>query len=183
MIGARRRRQAGAPPGILPAGRAIALAIAVALGACGGPGPDPAAPDDGRLLDLEDPETTGRAAPDRADAETAPAAPRRREGTIARADLDRVLDAGPGRFLARVEVKARSSEGRFTGWEVVRSPWAHVDLQPGDVVLRVNGRSLEHPLELKLLWEDLRRAPAIEAQVERGGERFALRFTITAPAP
>ena len=167
--------------------RAIALAIAVTIAGtsgagCGRPGPDPTAPDDGRLLDLEDPETTGRAAPERADA-AAPAVPRRREGTIARADLDRVLDAGPGRFLARVEVKARSSEGRFTGWEVVRSPWAHVDLQPGDVVVRVNGRSLEHPLELKLLWEDLRRAPVLEAQVERGEERFALRFTITSPAP
>jgi hypothetical protein len=161
-----------------PLARALAvsslLALAAGAASCGGRGPDPASPDP---AGLDDPGAT------EADDRDPPPRPRHREGEVSRAGVDRVLDAGPGAFLASIEVRARTDRGRFTGWVVVRVPWPDVDLLPGDVVLGVNGRALEHPAELKLLWEDLRRAPAIEAEVERRGERFALRFTIAPPAP
>jgi type II secretory pathway component PulC len=98
-----------------------------------------------------------------------------------------VLEAGPGRLLARVDVKASVTGGRFIGWEVVRNPWDDVDLVAGDVILSVNGRTLEHPLELKVLWDDLRKANAIAVEVDRKGEKLRLDFTIVpavaAPAP
>lgn len=135
-------------------------------------------PPDEPLLDLDD---ARRGEPASATAEkkaAAPAVPRRRKGEIPRAELERVLEAGPGRLLARVPVKAKVTRGRFNGWEVVRSPWREVDLVAGDVILTVNGRTLEHPLELKVLWDDLRKANAIAVEVDRKGEKFGLEFAI-----
>lgn len=140
------------------------------------------------MIDLDDDSRAEPAsAPAAAAKKTAPARPRRRSGEIARADLERVLEAGPGRLLARVEVKASVTGGRFIGWEVVRNPWDDVDLVAGDVILSVNGRTLEHPLELKVLWDDLRKANAIAVEVNRKGEKLRLDFSIVpalaAPAP
>lgn len=158
--------------------RRAALALALAACACAERTPPPDEP----LLDLDDAERSGaRAAAPATPAVTkkpAPAVPRQRTGEIQRAELDRVLEAGPGRLLARVQVKANVTRGRFNGWEVVRIPWPGVDLVAGDVILTVNGRTLEHPLELKVLWDDLRKANAIAVEVDRKGEKFGLRFTI-----
>jgi type II secretory pathway component PulC len=148
------------------------VALLAWLAACAERTPPPDEP----LVDFDDAE---RGSP--TVAEPAPAehvVVRRRKGEIPRGDLDRVLAAGPGRLLARVQVKARLKNGKFIGWEVVRNPWADVDLVAGDVVLSVNGRTLEHPLELKVLWDDLRQANAIAVQVDRSGETFGLEFSI-----
>src|SRR5690606_19740584 len=111
------------------------------------------------LIDVDDPragaplgESTQGEAEDRRPAE--PEGPRTRQLTLSRAEVDRVLDAGQGRFLSTFEVKARVVQGAFRGWELVRTPWPTIDLRPGDVVLEVHGRTLEHPLELNLLWND-----------------------------
>jgi len=144
-------------------------------------------PPDEPMIDLDDDARAEPASPRVAEKKVAPEVARRRTGEIPRADLERVLEAGPGRLLARVEVKASVTRGRFIGWEVVRNPWAEVDLLAGDVILSVNGRTLEHPLELKVLWDDLRKANAIAVEVERKGEKLHLEFTIVpavaAPAP
>jgi hypothetical protein len=138
------------------------------------------------MIDLDDDGRAEPASPPAA-AKKKVVAARRRRGEIRRADLERVLEAGPGRLLARIEVKARVSGGRFIGWEVVRNPWDDVDLVAGDVILSVNGRTLEHPLELKVLWDDLRKANAIAVEADRKGEKLRLDFTIVpavaAPAP
>lgn len=149
-----------------------AWALTACLGACGGRSSDPAAP--------------GEAASDPAPApELAPGGPIGRpvrQGTVSRGEVDRVLDAGPGAFLGRTEVKARLDKGAFRGWEVVRPPFPEVDLVAGDVVLAVNGRALERPGDLEQLWTDLRAADAIEVSVERDGKRFTLRFAVV-PGP
>jgi S1-C subfamily serine protease len=154
---------------------AALLAIGAAPAACGGRAPGPGAP-----LSGESAGGAGAAVEDAGPAQPSAKAelPRRRAGEIRRADLDRVLDAGPGRFLATVEVRARLVDGAFRGWEVRKSPWDDVDLLPGDLLLDVNGRSLQHPLELKVLWDDLRRASTITAKIDRRGERFTLRFAV-----
>ena len=154
---------------------ALVLGLALAAG-CAERTPPPDEP----MVDLDDAERgSADPAPARAASKKeAPAVPRERSGEIARAELDRVLEAGPGRLLARVQVKANVTRGRFNGWEVVRIPWPGVDLIAGDVVLTVNGRTLEHPLELKVLWDDLRKANAIAVEVSRKGEKFALQFDI-----
>jgi S1-C subfamily serine protease len=143
-----------------------ALAIGVALAGCG-PRVQPVRPGE----EIEDP-SAPRAQPDPAPTGA------RRSGEVARTDLNHVLDAGPGAFLGRGEVKARLVKGQFHGWEVVRSPYTDIDLVAGDVVLSVNGRVLEHPVDLERLWNDLRAANAIDVDVERGGRRFALHFAV-----
>jgi S1-C subfamily serine protease len=158
--------------------RALALGIGLTLAACAERTPPPDEP----MVDLDDAEraepASGTGARKPAAKETSPAVPRQRTGEIQRTELDRVLAAGPGRLLARVQVKANVSGKKFIGWEVVRVPWPAVDLLAGDVVLAVNGRTLEHPLELKVLWDDLRKANAIAVEVDRKGEKFALKFDI-----
>lgn len=158
--------------------RALAALLLAVLAACGSRTPPPDEP----LIDVDDPEATGGKKPSATPTAPLPEPVRRREGEIARADLVRVLDAGEGRFLASVEVKANVLKGKFGGWRVVKSPYADVDLRPDDVILSVNDRMLEHPLELNLLWDDLRKADVIVVEVDRGGERFTLRFTIAPPA-
>lgn len=157
--------------------RRLALVVLLAA-ACAERTPPPDEP----LVDLDDQARAEATSPAVAEEKAAPAPPRRRSGEIRRADLERVLEAGPGRLLARVEVKASVTAGRFTGWEVVRNPWADVDLVAGDVILSVNGRTLEHPLELKVLWDDLRTASSIAVEVKRKGTTFALDFAIVPAA-
>lgn len=158
--------------------RAVMLVLVSVLG-CGARSTGADEP----LIDPEDPDVSGArregGAQEGAPADVAPEGPRVRAGTIARKDLDGVLDAGQGRYLSTVEVKARVVDGAFGGWEVVRTPYADVDLRAGDVVLSVNGRSLEHPLDLDLLWKDLRKADAITVEVDRAGDRFSLEFVVS----
>jgi hypothetical protein len=66
-----------------------------------------------------------------------------RTGTIARARLVAVLDAGPGTFLRQFEVAPRLAGDRFIGWQLVQlldrtGPLHDVDLVPGDVLLAIS---------------------------------------------
>jgi len=153
----------------------LAAVCAVALAACGSRAP----PDKPGVEQIEDPAAARTAVAESAPGADAATSPR--DGQIARADLNRVLDAGPGAFLARAEVKARLQKGQFRGWQVVRSPYTKIDIVPGDVLLSINGRTLEHPVDLERLWRDLRAANKIDVDVDRGGRKFALRFSVVPP--
>ena len=112
-----------------------------------------------------------------------PAGSGRRAGTIERAALVPVLDAGPAAFLSWFDVEADSRDGRFVGWRLVRvrpagRALAELDLVPGDVLVAVNGRPLARPDHLEALWRELYGAGAVVAEIRRAGERFTLRFTI-----
>ena len=158
---------------------AVAAALTATAAAAGCAARQP--PPDHALIDTDDPASAPAAAgPIEAPSRAEPAAPlaRRRTGEVARQALDRVLRAGPGAFLARVEVRAHLVAGSFAGWEVVRSPYPEVNLLAGDVVLSVNGHTLEHPLDLEALWRELARAGAIRVEVARAGQRFALAFKV-----
>jgi len=72
-----------------------------------------------------------------------PAAGNLRNAQVDRAQLDAVLDAGPGRFLHGVEVAPRFFRRAFAGWEIVQfmpgeTRFTPYDLQPGDVVILDN---------------------------------------------
>ena len=104
-------------------------------------------------------------------------------GTVTRADLVTVLDAGPAAFLAGLEISAEFTGNRFAGWRIVQffsraSPYAGVDLRPGDIVRTVNNRRIERPNHLQLLWKELRKATEIHIEAERGGQAHTLRFTV-----
>jgi hypothetical protein len=119
---------------------------------------------------------------------TAPAGPGVRSLTIARASLDAALDAGPGAFLRGFEVAAVLDQGKFVGWRLVRviegeHRFDGLDLQPGDVLLDVDGLPVSQPDQLAALFDSLRGASQIVVDLARGDARFQLRVTIASPAP
>ena len=106
-----------------------------------------------------------------------------REGTIERAHLLAVLDAGPGMFLRQLEVAPMLEGNRFVGWQLVQlidhaSPLYDVDVAPGDVLLAINGNPIARPDQLQTIWDSLRTANEITAQMWRGNGKLELHFTI-----
>jgi type II secretory pathway component PulC len=102
---------------------------------------------------------------------------------IPRAELAKVLDASPGLFLQHVQTEARFAHGRFHGWRLVSffpgdARFAGVDLQAGDVVTRVNGKSIEQPDQFMAVWTELRTGKELVVDVERNGALRTLRWTI-----
>lgn len=154
----------------------VALAMVAGIGCA-----ERTPPAEEPLIDLDDPEVNYRSS-DSAHADAPPSdateQPRLREGTVSREALDQVLAAGPGALLAQLPVSAVVEKGKFRGWQVQAAPFEGVDLLAGDVVLGVNGRTLQHPLELKLLWDELRKADHIAVDVKRSEARFTLRFVV-----
>jgi len=106
-----------------------------------------------------------------------------RAGTIARASLTAVLDAGPGEFLRQLEVTPQLAGQRFVGWQLVQlvdhtGPLAAIDLAPGDVLLAVNGKPVAQPDQLQALWDSLRSADAVDAELWRGDRKVTLHFAV-----
>ena len=91
-----------------------------------------------------------------------------RTGTIERAKLVAVLDAGPPMFLRQVEVTAKMNGERFVGWQLVqlvdrKGPLVDVDVVPGDVLLAINGQPISRPDQLQRVWDSLRTANTVTA--------------------
>jgi S1-C subfamily serine protease len=124
--------------------------------------------------ELPPPEDTGELAAAR------PVQPAPRRPGVARAELVRTLDAGPGAFLAKVHVRAARDATGFHGWEIVGldAPYAGGGLAPGDVVTRVNGRVIERPEQLGEVWGGLRGAGEIVVEYLRGGEHRELHVPV-----
>ena len=106
-----------------------------------------------------------------------------RSGTIARDKLVAVLDAGPGTFLRQLEITPRMNGERFVGWQLVQlidraGPLVDVDVVPGDVLLAINGKPLSRPDQLQSVWDSLRTANQVTAQLWRGEAQFSLEFAI-----
>jgi hypothetical protein len=106
-----------------------------------------------------------------------------RTGTIARDKLIAVLNAGPGTFLRQLEVTPKKHGERFVGWELVQvvdrtSPLVDLDLVAGDVLLAINGKPISRPDQLQQVWESLRTANEVTAQLWRGDSQLTLAFAI-----
>lgn len=175
--------------------RAGLLALAVLVHAACGPkvSTAPRAPDDDLDRELAPRPRPAAAAPAAAASPAAaptaaPTGKALRTGTIARARLVAVLDAGPGTFLRQLEVAPRMAGDRFVGWQLVQlldrsGPLHDVDLAPGDVLLAVNGKPVARPEQLQVLWDSLRTANEVSAQLRRGERPLELRFTVQPPVP
>lgn len=102
--------------------------------------------------------------------------------SVSRAVVDAALKAGLGRFLSNVEVEASlDGKGKFVGWRVVQlhgEMWSGVDLQPGDVVTRVNGFKIEREIEADRAFKSLSVASEIRVTLLRDGKPVELRFAI-----
>lgn len=166
--------------------RTLLLAgLVAAAAACGPKHAEPVS-----AYDVDDPragETVDAAPPPVADAGTGDAVaippPVARTGVVGRGAVTAVLDASPAAVLRGIEVTAIRPGGTFQGWQLVRilapaSPFASVDVQPGDVLKGINGHALETPQDLSALWQELYEAGAIEATVERNGRPFVIRYEI-----
>jgi type II secretory pathway component PulC len=104
-------------------------------------------------------------------------------GAIRRSVLQEALSAGPGAFLQRLTVDEHAvfSGGKFHGFRIAAlrgDTWTGVDLRPGDVVIRVNGFSIEHPEDAAEAFYSLRVASELRVEYERDGEPRELRFGI-----
>jgi type II secretory pathway component PulC len=126
---------------------------------------------------------TTEAAPASAPRTEAPPGKGLRSGTIERAKLIAVLDGGPGAFLRQMEVTPRMDGNRFVGWQLVQlidrtGPLHDVDLAPGDVLLAVNGKPLSRPDQLQSIWDGLRTANEVRAQLWRGDTKLELAFAV-----
>ena len=118
----------------------------------------------------------------------APAGKGLRTGTIERARLVAVLDSGPGAFLRQLEVTPHMDGERFVGWQLVQlidrsGPLVDVDIAPGDVLLAVNGKPLSRPDQLQALWDSLRTANTLDAELWRGHDKLRLSFAIEPKVP
>lgn len=161
-----------------------ALLLSIAIFGCGpkvapdGPGNAPL--DEDLPRQQATPTAAVEVAPPRAEAPVGAGA---RSGTIERQRLVAVLDAGPGMFLRQVEVSPKLEGERFVGWQLVQvvdkqSPLSGVDLVPGDILLAVNGSPIARPDQLQTVWDSLRTATKLEAQLWRGDKQLTLAFEI-----
>lgn len=159
-------------------------ALLVAVAACG-PKVAPSGPAVDHDLDGERVQTADPAAAPAPEAPRPVAKPGKglRTGTIARDRLVAVLDAGPGSFLRQLEIAPKLNGERFVGWQLVQlidhtGPLVDVDVAPGDVLLAINGQPLSRPDQLQTVWDSLRTANQVTAQLWRGDAQFALEFAI-----
>lgn len=94
-------------------------------------------------------------------------------GSIWRDELIDSLNAGLGAFLQHVEVEASLEEGRFRGFRVLQlippGYWEGIDLEPGDVVVSVNGLPIERETQAYAAFEALRSAKEIRVVTLRSG--------------
>ncbi|MEZ4247175.1 MAG: hypothetical protein R3B99_02925 [Polyangiales bacterium] len=105
------------------------------------------------------------------------------EGTIARAELLPILDAGFGRFLQGVQTEPHLEGDQFVGFRITRlypddPRFSALELQPGDTVVRVNASPIERPEQALAVWNGLRVASELVVEYRRGEEARQLRFSI-----
>lgn len=105
------------------------------------------------------------------------------EGELSRAELLRVVAAGPQRFIASLQVAPHLDGRRFVGFRIEGfapdSPLVNSRaVQPGDVILAVNRESLERPEQFMKAWERLDEGDALEVELLRAGQRLRYRWTL-----
>ncbi len=106
--------------------------------------------------------------------------------SLDRAEVDRVVDAGLGRFLQTVSVEASVVEGRFRGFRIVEvrpaNAWRGVDLKVGDVVTAINGKPIERPEQAHEAFMGLKQAQRLVVSFVRAGTQHELVLPIIDPS-
>lgn len=105
------------------------------------------------------------------------------QGEIPRDQLVGVLERGLGHFLRGVATEPHLQDGEFVGFRVVAMypddpRFARLDLQPGDVVTRINGQSIERPEQAFEVWSSLHVSSELLVDYLKDGEERSLRFAI-----
>lgn len=122
---------------------------------------------------IEEPTASGRETPE-------PEGPPRPAGAIYRSEVVRATQGGSAAYLmSQLGPEPYRPQGRFEGWVVTRV-WPGdpelcapgCDLEPGDVLLSVNGSKLETPEQLSNLLGRIDELESIDLVGIRGGEFF-----------
>ena len=156
----------------------LCIIVSVATVACAGAAPETQTVTETALVESPSPASDeGAKAPSTAVSETEAAAP----GQIRRADLNRVLELGPGGLLALVETEPFREAGRFVGFRLVRfsngDPSA-VDLRVGDVLRAVNGLPIASPDDFFRAFQELKVASELRFDVLRDGAPLTLQYPV-----
>ena len=97
--------------------------------------------------------------------------------TVTRTELDAVIKKGPGYALGAVQTDSVKKNGKFVGYKVVGfrldAP-SVLGVQPGDVVHRINGISVEKPSAMLDIFENLKTATTVDFAITRNGEKLSL---------
>jgi hypothetical protein len=101
-------------------------------------------------------------------------------GVLDRKGLVAVIEQGLGRMLARLKLSAVMNKGRFAGFRVTQidPAWAAAGIEEGDVLLRLNGQTIERPEQAQEAFESLRVASEVALELVRGEEKRSLRYRI-----
>lgn len=104
------------------------------------------------------------------------------KGALWREDVIATVDRGLGYFLQYVEVEPSAPGGRFEGFRIVSlyppDMWRRVELQPGDVVTRVNGMPIERDTQAYEAFQSLKSADALSVTYLRAGQQRQLVYRI-----
>jgi type II secretory pathway component PulC len=107
-------------------------------------------------------------------------------GSLWRDEVDAVVDGGLGRFLGFVKVEPRLDGDTFVGWQIVAltpaDTWAGVDLLPGDVVTRINGRPIEREAQAFAAFTSLKQSDQLTVTYLRDEQPRELVWSIV-PRP
>ncbi len=114
------------------------------------------------------------AAPARAGERDAAPAAVQTQADVPRAVFDAWLERGPQYLLSQVVPMPVTQAKRFLGFRLSRWFPAHPEVhegavRTGDVVLRVNGRSVERPDQFLYAWKQLRGVEAVVIEGTRDG--------------
>ena len=130
---------------------------------------------------IDETEHTSSPAPTEPEAPIADAPPELPPDAIRREDLQTVLAAGPAALLQRVVTEPVRENGKFVGFRIAGftgEPPGVIDLQPGDIILSVNGRKIERPENYFQVFEELQVASELRFELLRSGEVETLLYPI-----
>jgi len=105
-------------------------------------------------------------------------------GAIRRSEVRQAINAGLGTFLQRVTFDVDHPvfrDHKFVGFRIVslNGPgWTNVDLKPGDVVMAVNGFTVERPEQALQAFSSLSVASELRVDYEREGQPRSFRLAI-----
>jgi type II secretory pathway component PulC len=102
--------------------------------------------------------------------------------SLRRSQVNAGIAHGLGYFLQNVTVEDNPvmHGSKFYGFKIKAiNAELGVDLQPGDVVTRVNGMSIERPEQADAAMRSLEKAPALRVELERDGKPRTLELPIT----
>ena len=123
------------------------------------------------------PKTTANAA--LASAPPPPEAPAPKTTSLRRSQIKGAVTRGLGVFFQNVLVDDAQRNGKFVGWRVQRiNPDWNVEIQPGDVITKINGLPVERPEQADAALRSLEKARELRVDYEREGKPRTLELPI-----